>query len=168
MNKENTTLFELTGRWLEFYEMADDPEIDPDVFFDTMEGLDGEYEDKADSYAFMYNKKLGEAEYCKSMAAAFTAKAKAKENAAKRIKDGLFRSMMAIGKTKIKTALWSFSIRKNAPAVVLDTEISKIPPQYLKYAEPTVDKKLLKDDIINGEKLDGIAHLEASESLIIK
>ena len=44
-------LYELTEQYLALQEMAYDPEVDEQVFQDTMEGLWGEIEDKADGYA---------------------------------------------------------------------------------------------------------------------
>jgi len=45
------TLYELTGDYLSLLEMADDPETDPQAFADTLEGIDGALEDKAEGYA---------------------------------------------------------------------------------------------------------------------
>lgn len=168
MRKENTTLFDLVGTIQELYEIADDPDVEPEVWNDTFEAVEGEFEDKAEKYACLIAKLIGEGKAIKEQETRLYARRKAIENSIQRIKTRLQEAMEATGNTKFKTPLWSFGIRKNAPAVVLDTDISNIPQQYLKYAEPTVNKTLLKDDIINGEKLDGIAHLEASESLIIK
>ncbi len=166
--EEKTTLFDLVGNIQALYEIADDPDVDPTVWNDTFEGVEGEFEDKAEKYACLIARLNGDAAYIKAQEARLYERRKTIENSISRIKARLFNAMQITGKTKFKTALWSFGIRKNAPSVVLDTEIDKIPAQYLKYAEPTVDRKALKDDIINGEKLDGIAHLEASESLIIR
>ena len=80
MEKEKTSLFDLTGDWLSLYEMADDPDMDADAFFDTMEGIEGAIEDKADKYAFICTRLAGEAELCKKQATAFKAKAEARRN----------------------------------------------------------------------------------------
>ena len=45
------TLYELTGKWLFLQEMAQDYEIDEQLFADTMEALDAEIEEKAEAYA---------------------------------------------------------------------------------------------------------------------
>lgn len=45
------TLFELTGQFMQLWDMIDDQEIDDDVILDTLEGIDGEIEIKADGYA---------------------------------------------------------------------------------------------------------------------
>ena len=46
-----STLYELTTQLQALLEMAEDPEIDAQVIADTMEGIEGELEVKADGYA---------------------------------------------------------------------------------------------------------------------
>ena len=165
MEKEKTSLFDLTGDWLKLYDMADDPELDADAFFDTMEGIEGAIEDKADKYAFICTRLAGEAELCKKQAAAFKAKVEAKENAVKRLKEGLLKSMQLTGKTKFKTPFYSFYTQAT-DSVVLDTEdIFKVPEEYLKYKDPEVNKTALKEALKSGTDLKGIAHLESKEGV---
>lgn len=64
--QNKTTLFELVGDYLRLYEMADDPDIDPQAFADTMEGIEGAIEDKADGYACVIAKLNGEARQSRS------------------------------------------------------------------------------------------------------
>ena len=45
------TLYELTDDYMRLLDMMGDPELDPEVLKDTMEGIEGALEDKADGYA---------------------------------------------------------------------------------------------------------------------
>ena len=162
MEERKTSLFDLTGDWLRLYEMADDPETDPAAFFDTMEGLEGEIEDKADRYAAIITKLKGEADLIKKQEEAFKAKREAKENAVKRLKEGLYQSMKLTGKTKFKTAFYSFYTQATE-SVKLDTE--KVPERFLRYKEPEIDKTAIKTALKNGEDLSGIAHMEVNEGV---
>ena len=58
------TLYELTGQYLELLDMAED--ADPEVFADTLEGIDGEIEDKADNYAKVIRTLEGDVQSVKS------------------------------------------------------------------------------------------------------
>ena len=47
-----STLYEITGDYLRLLEMLEEEEaIDSKTFADTLEGIEGELEDKADGYA---------------------------------------------------------------------------------------------------------------------
>lgn len=46
-----STIYELTEDYLRLLELAEDPDTDPEAFADTLEGLDGEIEIKAEGYA---------------------------------------------------------------------------------------------------------------------
>lgn len=73
------------------------------------------------------------------------------------------------GKIRTKCGAFSFSIRNNAPSVVMDVNyIEDVPEKYLIAQEPKIDRKLLAEDIKSGADLEGIAHLESSQSILIK
>ena len=158
-----STLYELTNDWLMLMEMAEDPDIEEDVFMDTLEGIEGEIEIKADGYAKVIRQLEHGAE-----AKRFTEKKKFIENKIDRMKKSLQGAMELIGKTKFKTELFSFNVQNNPVSVVVEADIKDIPERYLKPVEPTVDKKLLKEDLKAGVALDGVAHLVQTRGLRIK
>ena len=163
------TLYEITNDYLQLMTMLEDPELDPQTLSDTMEGIEGELEDKAESYGKIAKNIEGDIVALKAEKERLTKKIQTKENNLKRLKETLQFSMEATGKNKIKTPLFSFSIRKNAPAVVMDEPyIENVPERFLKYSDPTINRTAIKEAIQNGEDLEGIAHLEQSTSLTIK
>ena len=73
------------------------------------------------------------------------------------------------GKIRTKCGAFSFSIRNNAPSVVMDTYyVYDVPEKYLIPQAPKIDRKLLAEDLKDGAALEGIAHLESSQSILIK
>ena len=132
------SLYDLTNDWLMLMEMAEDPDIEEDVFMDTLEGIEGEIEIKADGYAKVIRQLEHDAEACGAEAKRF------------------------------KTELFSFNIQNNPASVVVEADIKDIPDKYLKPVDPTVDKKLLKEDLKAGVELDGVAHLVQTRGLRIK
>ena len=161
VEKKSPSLFDLTGDWLRLYEMADD-DIDADAFFDTMEGIEGAIEDKANGYVSVIKRLENDIDFLKAQKNAFTEKIKAKENSIKRMKDNLYESMRATGKLKFKTSYWSF-YTATTQSVQLDTD--KVPERFLRYKDPEVDKAAIKEALKNGENLTGIAHLEDTEGV---
>lgn len=163
------TLYELTEDYLRLLDMAQDPECDLEVFKDTLEGLDYEIEDKADGYAKVIRELTAKAEGLKTEIDRLTNRKKSIETNIENMKRSLENSMILTGKTKFKTDLFSFGIQKNTPSVVIDEQyIENIPEEYLIEQDPKIDKAKIKEDIKAGKDLEGIAHLEQSESLRIR
>ena len=97
------------------------------------------------------------------------ARRKAKENAIKRLKALMQDAMIAAGEKKIQCGTFTTSIQNNAPSVVVDEQyIENIPSEYLRVKEPEIDKKKLGEDLKAGKDLEGIAHLEVTQSLRIR
>ena len=88
------------------------------------------------------------------------------ESNVERIKAGLYQAMKTTGKTKFKTALFSFNIQKNPVKLVIDDE-SKIPKKYFVPQPAKLDSAKLRDDLKAGA-IRKYAHLEQGESLRIK
>ena len=163
------TLYELTDDYRNLLEMAEDPDTDPEAFVDTLEGIEGAIEDKADGYAKVIRTLEGDAAACDAESKRLRNKKQTIENNIKRMKQALQYAMEATGKTKFKTPLFSFGISKNPAAVVMDEGyIENIPKRFLIPQDPVIDKKAIKEALKAGEDLEGIAHLEQSESLRIR
>ena len=161
------TLFDLTGKWLELYDMADDPDMDADMWFDTIEGLDGEIEDKADGYAKVITHLNADATAIKAEEDRLYRRRTTIENRIKNMKSRLQGMMEITGKKKIKTELFSFGIQKNPASVVIDDE-KMIPGEFLIPQAPKIDKTAIKDALKAGVDMAGIAHLEQTQSLRIR
>ena len=163
------TLYELTEDYMNLLELAEDPDIDEQAFTDTLEGIEGALEDKAEGYAKVIRTLEGDAAACDAESKRLRNKKQTIENNIRRMKAALQYAMQATGKTKFKTALFSFGIQKNPAAVVIDEGyIKNIPDRFLIPQDPQIDKKAIKEALKAGEDLEGIAHLEQTESLRIK
>lgn len=159
-----STLYELTGQYLELLEMAE--EGDETIIADTLEAIDGEIEDKADNYAKVLQELDIRAEAIDKEIKRLQDKKKTIGNNAKRIKGHLERSMIATGKRKFKTLLFSFGIQKNPASVnVLNSE--GVPEQFWKQQDPVLDRRGLLAFIKENGNTD-YAELTQSESLRIR
>lgn len=163
------TLYEITNDYLQLMTMLEDPELDPQTLSDTMEGIEGELEVKAESYAKVMKNLEADVAGIDSEIDRLSERKKTIKNNIKSMKEALQYSMETTGKTKFKTELFSFSVRNNAPKVVMDEEyLENVPERFLKYSDPTINRTAIKEAIQNGENLEGLAHLEKSTSLTIK
>lgn len=164
-----SNIYEITNDYLQIMAMLEDPELDPQTLADTMEGIEGEFEIKAENYAKVMKNLEGDILAIKAEIDRLTSKKRVIENNIKNMKSTLQTAMETTGKTKFKTELFSFNIQKTAPSVVIDEQyIENIPDKYLKYKDPEINKTAIKDAIQKGEDLDGIAHLEIKSSLRIR
>ena len=157
----------LTAEWLTVYEMLGDPDADLQAIADTLEGIEGEIEAKADNYAVIINELKADAEKIRTEEKRLADRRRALENRVEYLKATLECAMYATGKLKFKTPFYSFGIQKNPPTVIIDNA-EKIPPEYLVWTEPTVNKKQMLVDMRSGKDLAGVAHLEQTEGLRIR
>lgn len=166
------TIYEMTEEYMELLQLAEDPDVDQDVIADTLDALSGEIDDKADGYAKVIRQMEADIVGVKAEETRLSARRKVMENNVRHLKEHLMYAMAAVGKEKIKTELFNFTVRKNAASVVMDEGyIENIPEEYLIQQDPKIDRAKIKADLKAGnnlELLDGIAHLEQSKSLMIK
>ena len=162
------TLYELTNDWKMLYDMMDDPEVDEETLLDTIEGIDGAIEVKAEGYAKMLKMLDAREEAISSEQKRLMGMKNTIKNRKEWLKGNLQKAMMVTGKTKFQSGLFNFGIQKNPPKVVIDDE-TQIPSSFLIPQEPKVDtdgiKKWLKEQ--EGEK-SSFAHLVREDSLRIR
>jgi hypothetical protein len=165
-----STLYELTGQMQALLALMEDPDTDPQIIEDSLEAVSGEIEVKADGYARV----MAELEARKAAVKAEKDRLAALESSLgkniDRMKESLKTSMIATGKTKFKTDLFSFSVQKNPPKVVID-DPSRIPEAYLIPQDPKIDTAAIKNALKDADEAplwEGIARLEQGESLRIR
>ncbi len=157
------TLYELTGQYQQLLEMIQNDEFDEWTLKDTLEGLDGEIEIKADGYAKVIKELEGNVDTLKNEIDRLSRKKSSYENNIKIMKESLENTMKITGKTKFKTELFSFNIQNNPPRLVIDKDV---PEQFLIPQPPRVDNARIKD-LLKQQELD-FAHLEVGQSLRIR
>lgn len=164
-----STLYELTAEYQQLLEMAEDPGEDSDAITGSMDAIGGEIEDKLDGYGRVIANLSADVDAIDAEIARLTARKKTITNNISHMERVMQYSMEAQGKEKIKTTLFSFSIRNLPARVVLDTDdIEKIPDEYLVVKPAEVSKTKIKDALKAGKDLTGIAHLEQGRKLTIR
>ena len=167
------SLYELTGDYAKFAEIAQQGDLDDDMqamLDDALANLADDIEVKLEGYAKVIKNFESDIEGLKKEEDRLAGKRRTLENRVKTMKTAMRDAMIATGKMKVKGDLFSFTVRNNAPSVVMDEQyIENIPEKYLIAQEPKIDRKLLAEDLkADGAALEGIAHLESSQSILIK
>lgn len=144
------------------------------AWFDTLTSIEGEFDEKAESIAIYYKQLLAEAKMLKAEKAAIAKRQSQKEKQAESLKTYLFKSMQALGRQKIDMPRAVMSLKKNAPSLVVDDEISFVEwaeehnlDHLLKYNMPEVKKNDVKALCKKGEEIPFV-HMESKQSLSIK
>lgn len=162
-------IYELTADMMKILSMMDDPELDQQTLKDTMEGIEGAYEDKFDGYAAVIRQLTGYINELEEEKKRIDARKEAFENNVKKMKQIMLASMNMTGKTKFKTAKNSFWTQKNKASVVIDAKsVWDIPEDFRRYKDPEPDKTKIGEAIAAGQDFTGIAHMEQTESVRIK
>lgn len=162
-------LYELTANYLTLQQLLEDPDVDSQSIVDSMNALEDEIEVKADGYAKVIRNMEGSIAAIKQEQERLSNKRNLLELGIKRLKENLQQSMVATGKTKFKTDLFSFNIQKNGGAdpVVLDVNVAELPDEFVRIKEEP-DMKAIAE-FIKTYPNSGLAHFgERGESLRIK
>ena len=162
-------LYELTSQFLQLQQMLEDPDIETQVINDTMEAIEMDLEDKADNYARVIKNMEASVSAIKSEQEVLQQKKNLLELGIKKLKSNLQESMTATGKTKFKTALFSFAIQKNggkAPVILDVKDTSELPDELVRIKEEP-DLEAIRQLLDHGDCK--YAHYgERGESLRIK
>lgn len=160
-----TRLVDLVGQWQQVAEMLMDPEMDEQVIADTLEGIEGEIEVKANGYgnvirSLEYEKVALAArkEYVKGILEEITGMDKHLDNKIKWLKENLKEAMIATGKDEegIKTDRFKFSVRKAGGQQKLEKVKDKVPDNFKKIILEDDDeliREYLKDHTCDWAKL---------------
>ena len=151
------SLYELTAEYADMMARLDAAETDEEVaaIWEELSGMEGEITDKADMYARIMRNKRAEAEMFKAEAKRLTAKAKAAEGVADRLKGMVQDTMIHLGLKDIRTSIGKWRIQRN-PASCEVIDPAKVPTEYHIPQPDTIDRAaILKAFRETGEIPDG-------------
>ena len=164
-----TALYELAAEYRADAEKLADMDLDEQTLADTLEGLSGELEVKAQNVIMFTRNLEATAAAIKEAEAQMAARRKALENRAAGLRRYVLENMQFAGIQKIECPFFKLSIRDN-PAAVDIYEPGLIPAQYMKQPEPpppAPDKTAIKAAITAGTEVPG-AKLTKGTRLEIK
>jgi hypothetical protein len=163
-----TSLYEITEQYRSMIDALSGMDADDPAIADTIEGMDGVFDDKAVSVIAYARNLEATAEAIKQAESDMAERRKKLEAKAERLRDYVRISMAMIGKSEINSPWFDIRIKKNPAKVVIDDE-SSLDAKFWRVPEPkpVVDKKLIAAAINDGEKVTG-AHIEHGTRLEVK
>lgn len=159
------TLFEMNQSWQEVFQMLTDPDIPEDAVLDSLEAIEATMDDKADGYAKIIKMLEGDASVIDAEIKRLQERKATVTRKKEWMKHQLEDTMRATGRTKFKTALFSYSIQKNGGARPVDlTDV--VPAEWLKPGDP--DVRRIREYLEAGNELPFAALGDRGESLRIR
>ena len=146
-------LFEIDEAIMNCVDMETGEIVDSEM----LDKLQMERDKKIENIACWIKNLESDAEALKAQKQAFADRQKAAENRAASLKQFLANYLDG---QKFTAPTVAISFRKSSSVNVID--MAKIPGNYLKYAEPTVDKTAVKKAINSGEKVPGAEIVETN------
>lgn len=161
------SLYDMAAEWKEVFDMLLDPDIPEDAVFDTIEMIEIDMDAKADNYAKIIksieddvSKIDAEIKRLQERKASFSSRKDW-------LKSQLENMMRTTGRTKFKTALFSFGIQKNGGVLPLVLNPDKpCPAEWRKPGDPDTSK--IREYLQCGGSLPFASLGERGESLRIR
>ena len=165
------TLYELSVQMQTILEMAEDTELDPQLLADTLEGLEGEVEDKLDSYGIVMNELYMDIEKITVEIKRLTDAKKRISNNIDRMKEAVKASMDLMGKKKVQGNHFTWQIQKNggkAPLIIDESVPAISLPEEYQIWDVKPNKEVIRQDLEAGKELPYARLGERGESLRLK
>lgn len=159
------TLYEMNQSWQEVFDMLLDTDVPEEAIFDTIEGIEASMDEKADSYAKIIRSMEGDTDQLDAEIKRLQTRKAGIQKRREWLVQQLTDTMRSTGRTKFKTALFSFSIQKNGGARPVDV-ISEVPKEWLKPGDP--DTKRIREWLEAGNTLPFAVLGDRGESLRIR
>jgi len=161
-------LYELTGKYLELARLIDDPDIPPEALADTLEGLEGEIEIKAEGLLKWIANVDADIQALDHEIRRLGARKKVLENGQGRLREYLRHNMEVTGIYKIECSLFLITLAKGRAIVVVDDE-GEIPKRYkAEKVQVSIDRAALLRDLKAGQAIPGARLGTSNTSLRIK
>lgn len=161
-------LYELTGQFLALSTLADDPDMPANALADSLEGIQGEIEIKAEALLRVVSNMDGDITAIDAEIDRLKHRKAIIENRKTSLRDYLQHNMEVTGINKIDCPLFSITLAKPRPMAVVENE-SLVPAEFVRTKTVTaVDKKAVLDALKAGRAIPGCVLGESKRSLTIR
>jgi len=163
-----TALYQLANDYIALSQLADDPDLPPQVLADSLEGLEGDIEIKAQALLQVVAGWEADAGAVDTEIKRLQARKATLTNRAESLRTYLHDNMLRSGIDKISCPLFSITLSKARPMVVID-DLALVPERFIK---TTVTIAPVQADILAalkaGEVVPGCTLGESRRALLIK
>lgn len=155
------TLFELVDDFQDLYEMSTDPDLDPQVLQDTIEGMTGLIEVKAKGYVNVIKQLEMEMTQANITSEMFRQKAEVRKNSVERMKNALKLAMNRLEVKELPAGDFTIKLQNNGGQEPLVIDKPEAVPENMTKITIEADKAKIREFLSTqqGKKCE-YAHLE--------
>lgn len=141
------TLFEIVDDYQNLYELATDPDTDPEVFNDTLEAIKGALEVKSCGYVNVIKQLEMEAKQADEVSEMFKVKAEVRKNNIKRMKEMLKSALEATNQESLTAGAYTIKLQKNGGVqpLVIDGDVPQNMTKVIVEPDNAKIREYLKD-----------------------
>ena len=164
-----TSLYDIAAEYRQTADKLADLDLDEQTIADTLEGMSGALEVKAQNVVMFARNLEATATAIKEAETAMASRRKAIEHRAAGLRRYALSAMQVAGVPSIECPYFKLSVRKNPPAVEV-FDAAQIPAQFMRTPEPpppAPDKKAITEAIKAGQEVPG-ARLVSGERLEVR
>lgn len=138
------SLFDLTEEARQWYEIAADEELDPQVFEDTLDSIMGAIEVKAESYLSVIERLDMEMKKAKEIEKRYAEIKTARENSIAKMKKRLAVAMEQLGKKELAAGNMTIKLQNNGGVQPMDVKKEQVPQSFMKVVYEADNEKIRK------------------------
>jgi hypothetical protein len=161
-------LYELSNQYKGLAALAQDPDADEEAISDTLEGLEGDIQAKAEGLLMVVNSIKSDVDVVDAEIKRLQAIKKSRTNRMNSLREYLRFNMDSAGISKITCPLFTITLAKPRKMVnVID--VDRLPDKYTEEVTTLkVDKAALLRDLKAGEVIAGAELLDSQPALLIR
>lgn len=156
-------LYELTERWNNLEQLCDNEEVDKKILEAALNEIGEQADEKIENIAKVIKTLVLEAKSIKEEEDRLSKRRKALEKNIANLKEYVASNLIARGKEKVKTKLFTLYFTKRK-SLHIDEDV--IEDKYIKMIR-SIDKDKIKSDLVEGKEVPGANYAE-SRSLVIR
>lgn len=142
-------------------------ELDEQTIKDTQESIIALLENQTSDISIVIKEKIAKIEMLKKIGDEYKEKAKKEQRKIEKLKEIIKDVMKGMDLKKLETETGTFTIRKNAPSLIVENQ-DLIPRKFIEIIQSeNVKKNEIKEALKNNEVVEGV-RLQNSESLLIR
>ena len=147
-------LFDLIGEYKELYELLTDEEVDEQTVKDTLEGVEGEIEIKAQGIVGICDRLDMEIKACEQHKKEWERRLAVRKNSKERLKQMLKHALITLGKDRVNAGDVVIKLENAGGVLPVVYDKTKAVPERFTRMTIETDGELVRKALEKGEKLD--------------